>query len=385
MRTTLDPNASERRWPGSASQDVSCDYWPATSSSAPLYLDYNSRSSSHPLPALSPALSPCSSAGLTKSTSADYIWDGTGLYILDDDQHRDLSSFSAGDKDQDVMERGRHDVRVKSEPVDTSFIISAPVQLIDRCVRTPTTTTCPSLRATHATKEMEKTMGVFRLDPFIFKGGSWQQEENKGEDMVLVHGSDDIPPIGVNISRARGRSTDGGSKPEILSIATGDLSPTPTPHVDTSDKVTSPALLTTHPNKPSGSTLSSPRILNSGMGFADSCADEDKINAMLPTPSLTRFVLGNFFFATFSIFLTLFIVFFAVTWFTVLRDARLMRDQVLSDVNGVSLYVYCNKRVLLTVVVMVGINTRPEPSTGSGCTCVVHFMGGCGLWCAHNF
>jgi len=178
---------------------------------------------------------------------------------------------------------------------------------------------------------------------------------------------------------------DGGSKSEISCIVTGDLDSTPAVHIDTSGKLISPTLLTTHPNKPSGSTLSSPITLNFGTGFADSCADEDQINAFPPTPSLIRFVLGNFFFATSLIFLTLFIVFFAVTWFTVLWDARLMRDQVLSNVNGVSLYVYCNKRVSLTVVVMVGINTRPEPSTGSGCTCVVHFMGSCGLRCAHNF
>ena len=185
IQASFDPNASERRWPGSAIQDVSCAYWPATSSSStPLYQDYysdyNSRSSAYPLPALSPALSPCSSAGSTKSSPADYIWDGAGLYILDDDQHRNFSSSGAGGQDHDEMERGRHDVRVKSEPADTSFIIEAPAPFIGHCVQAPTTTACPSLRATHATKDMKKMMGVFRLDPFIFKGGSWQQEENTG-------------------------------------------------------------------------------------------------------------------------------------------------------------------------------------------------------------
>lgn len=185
MQSSFDPNASERRWPGSAIQEVStCDYWPATSSSsAPLYHhdyypDYNSHSSSYPLPALSPTLSPCSSAGSTKSPSADYVWDGAGLYILDDDQHRHFSSSSAGDQDRE--EEG-HDVRVKSEPIDTSFIIEAPAPFNDHhCVQAPTTIACPSLRATHATKDMKKMMGVFRLDPFIFKDGTWRQEENTG-------------------------------------------------------------------------------------------------------------------------------------------------------------------------------------------------------------
>ena len=186
MQSSFDPNASERRWPGSAIQDVSsCAYWPATSSSPPAplyhdyYSDYNSHPSSYPLPALSPTLSPCSSAGSAKSSSTDYIWDGAGLYVLNDDQHRDFSS-STTEGDQDEMEQERHDTPVKSEPIDTSFIIEAPPPLMGHCVQPPTTTACPALRATHATKDMKKMMGVFRLDPFIFKGGSWQQEENTG-------------------------------------------------------------------------------------------------------------------------------------------------------------------------------------------------------------
>lgn len=185
MQSSFDPNASERRWPGSAIQDASCAYWPATSSSStPLYQtyyqDYNSRTSNYTLPTLSPSLSPCLSAGSTKSSSADYLWDGAGLYILNDDQHRHFSSSNPTETDQDEMEHERHDVRVKSEPVDTSFIIEAPAPLTGHCVQTPTPVACPSLRATHATKDMKKMMGVFRLDPFIFKGGSWQQEENTG-------------------------------------------------------------------------------------------------------------------------------------------------------------------------------------------------------------
>jgi len=185
MQPSFDSNASERRWPGSAIQDVSCAFWPTTSSSSPsiypeYYPDYNSRTSAYPLPALSPALSPCSSAGSTKSPSADYNWDSSGLYVLGDDQHRHFSSSNAGDQDQDEMEHERHPVRVKSEPVDTPFIIEAPVPLVGPCVQAPTTMACPSLRATHATKDMKKMMGVFRLDPFIFKGGTWHQEENTG-------------------------------------------------------------------------------------------------------------------------------------------------------------------------------------------------------------
>ena len=186
MQSSFDPNASERRWSGSALQDVSCAYWPATSSSStPLYQTYypdcNSRSSNYPLPTLSPSLSPCLSAGSTKSSSADYLWGGAGLYVLDDNQHRHFSSSSSlRENDRDEAEHERHDVRVKSEPVDTSFIIEAPAPLIGHFPQTPTPIACPSLRATHATKDMKKMMGVFRLDPFIFKGGSWQQEENTG-------------------------------------------------------------------------------------------------------------------------------------------------------------------------------------------------------------
>jgi hypothetical protein len=188
MQSAFDPNASERRWPGSAAiQDVSCAYWPSTSSSSTslypsYYSDYNnSRSSNYSMQALSPSLSPCLSAGSTKSSSADYIWDGAGLYILDEDQHRHFSSSSPEENYRDEIERERHDdVRVKSEPVDTAFIIEAPAPFVGHCVQAPSPVACPSLRATHATKDMKKMMGVFRLDPFIFKGGSWQQEENTG-------------------------------------------------------------------------------------------------------------------------------------------------------------------------------------------------------------
>ena len=183
MQSSFDPNASERRWPGSAIQDVSCAYWPATSSSsAPLYQtyysDYSSRTSNYTLPTLSPSPSPCLSAGSTKSSSADYIWNSAGLYILDDDQHRHFSS--SRETDQDEIEHERHDVRVKSEPVDAAFIIEAPAPLMGHYVQAQTSVACPSLRATHATEDMKKMMNVFRLNPFILKEGSWKQEENTG-------------------------------------------------------------------------------------------------------------------------------------------------------------------------------------------------------------
>lgn len=184
MQSSFDPNASERRWPGSAIQGISCAYWPATSPSSPLYQsyypDYNPRSSNYTLSTVTPS-SPSSSTTSAKSPPADYIWDGTGLYFLNDDQHKHFSSSHPDDNDHDEMERERHDVRVKSEPVDTSFIMEAPAPLTSHYnIPPPTTVACPSLRATHATKDMKKMMGVFRLDPFIFKGGSWQQEENTG-------------------------------------------------------------------------------------------------------------------------------------------------------------------------------------------------------------
>jgi len=64
-------------------------------------------------------------------------------------------------------------------------------------------------------------------------------------------------------------------------------------------------------------------------------AEEDEVRP--PTPSLVRSVLGNFAFAMLLISLIIFIVFFAVAWLTVLRDARSMRDQVLSNATGVSI------------------------------------------------
>jgi hypothetical protein len=126
-----------------------------------------------------------------------------------------------------------------------------------------------------------------------------------------------------------------------------------------------PALPAGHSRKPGDPiSLSPAETLKSSRGSADACVDEDEIDAMSPTPSLVHFVLGNFAFAMTLISLIVFIAFFAVTWLTVLRDARSMRDQVLSNAAGVSLSFCFNGCALLTVVVAVGINTRPWPSTG---------------------
>ena len=76
------------------------------------------------------------------------------------------------------------------------------------------------------------------------------------------------------------------------------------------------------------------------MGPVDNYADEDMVNTTPPTQSLIHFVLGNFFFAMFSISLTLSIIFFAATWFTVLRNGRLMKDQAHPDPNAVSLHIH---------------------------------------------
>jgi len=147
---------------------------------------------------------------------------------------------------------------------------------------------------------------------------------------------------------------DSCSGPEIPLVVSEDLVPTPAPHIDICTEVLSPVL---EPCEPS--SLSSTRSLKSGKGV-----DEDKINAMHPITSLVHSVLANFVIAMSLISSIIFAVFFAVTWFTVLRDVRLMKDQVLSNATGVSLSPCFNGCALLMVVVAVGINTWPRPSTG---------------------
>ena len=116
---------------------------------------------------------------------------------------------------------------------------------------------------------------------------------------------------------------------EIPSTVTRKLNSIPAIHVDTHGEVMSPTRQIDHLNKPSDPTLSSPAIFKPGP--VDGCTDEDTINAIPPAPSFIHFV-----FVIFSISLTLLIFFFTVAWVTVLRETRLMNDQVLSDANGVS-------------------------------------------------
>ena len=136
----------------------------------------------------------------------------------------------------------------------------------------------------------------------------------------------------------------GCSGPEIPPKASEDPNPIPAAHVD---------------------IYTSTGTLKPSKEPADACADEGEINVAPPIPSLVHFALGSFAFAMFLISLITFVVFFAVTWLTVIRDARLMKDQVLSNATGVSLSFYFCGCASLTFVVTIGIDTRPPPSTRS--------------------
>ena len=110
-------------------------------------------------------------------------------------------------------------------------------------------------------------------------------------------------------------------------------------------------------------------------------ADEDEINTVAhpsihSTQSPVHFVLGHFFFAMSLISLIVFATFSAVTWFTVLQDARSMSYRVLPNATGVSLCIYHNEWTLLTIAAAIGINTRPYPTVGPGCMRAIHFMEG---------
>jgi len=125
---------------------------------------------------------------------------------------------------------------------------------------------------------------------------------------------------------------EGDCELEIPSTAIAGLDDSiPTLHVDTHGGVMSPTLPTASQKKPSDPTLSGSKILKPGMGSTDGRPDESATNATPPTPSLIHFL-----FAIFSISLALFFLFLAVAWFTVLRETRLMKDQVLSNADGVS-------------------------------------------------
>ena len=182
-------NTPERRWAAGTIQDGPCsDFWPTTSPSLHVYPgyyhDYNPRSESYDqLLNPSPPLSPCLSPGSTGSSPPHCLWDTSGLYVLDDDQHRHFSSSNPSDSDPEEMDHDGHDdIPTKSEPINAAFIIEAPVPHPTPHYIQPlaAAAACPPLRATHASDDMKKMMSVFRLDPFIFKGVSWKPEVNTG-------------------------------------------------------------------------------------------------------------------------------------------------------------------------------------------------------------
>jgi len=164
----------------------------------------------------------------------------------------------------------------------------------------------------------------------------------------------------------------GCSEADITSVVPEDPVPTLAPHIHICAEALSPALQTCK------STSLSPARTKSSKGVG-----EDKINAMHPITSLVHSVLGNFAIAMSLISFIVFTVFFAMTWLTVLRGARSMIDQALSNATGVRLSLYFNRYALLTVVAAVGIDTRPRPSTRSRCIRIIHFMGDRRLRCAH--
>ena len=115
---------------------------------------------------------------------------------------------------------------------------------------------------------------------------------------------------------------------------------------------------------------------------------EDATDATLRPPTLyTRcsihFVLGNFFVAIPLISLIIFVIFFAVTWF-VLWDARSLNLRVFSNSTGVSLCLYHDERTSLMAFVVIVVNTRRQPSTGSRGICIIYFMECPHLRCGHD-
>jgi len=95
-------------------------------------------------------------------------------------------------------------------------------------------------------------------------------------------------------------------------------------------------------NTPNVLSLSSSGIPNPDMESLDSHTSDDVIKTTPSTPPLIHFVLENFFLAMFSISLTLFIIFFVMAWLTAPHHTRLMKEQVLPDVNAVSLHIHAH-------------------------------------------
>lgn len=97
-----------------------------------------------------------------------------------------------------------------------------------------------------------------------------------------------------------------------------------------------------HLEKPMAGDHSLGTPIKSGNRSVDGTSVEEEINGIsrpstISTQSPIHFVLGNFVFAVLSITLIIFTFFFAVTWFTVFRDARSTTDRILSNsATGVS-------------------------------------------------
>ena len=114
----------------------------------------------------------------------------------------------------------------------------------------------------------------------------------------------------------------------------------------------SPAIRPTpvsHSGKPNDPALGPASTHKSDGRFADESDREIDViprSSTLPTQSPLYFLLGNFFFAMSLISLILSAIFFAVAWFTVVRDARSMNDRMLSNATGVSLCSCHNKWAL---------------------------------------
>jgi hypothetical protein len=81
---------------------------------------------------------------------------------------------------------------------------------------------------------------------------------------------------------------DNGSKPEIPSIVTEDLSSTPAIHVDNREGVYLFCFPTTgHARKPSDPSLLSPGILRPGRRSVDTSASDDEVRGIPPSPTLS--------------------------------------------------------------------------------------------------
>ena len=155
------------------------------------------------------------------------------------------------------------------------------------------------------------------------------------------------------------------------------------------DAALPPTLHTTslgYPEKHHDSTLGLGTPKSDGQSAYDSGGAEDTIDttsSTLYTRSSIYLVLGNFFIAMFLISVIIFLIFLTVNWF-ILQDTRSLNHRVFSNSTGVSLCLYHNEWMSSMTVVMLVINTRRQPSTGSRGIHVVHFVEDAGLRCGQN-